>query len=151
MKKRLLPLLLSPIFGFAQGHEQNYSIPHEYISTAPVISETAPSTIQDSIFTVAEIPPSFPGGAGKLQEFYFKTLKYPQEMVEQGIEGNVFVKFIIHSNGKLGKVEVLRSPHPMLSNEAIRIVKLMPDWIPAQTKGKAVPMYYTLPIRFKLQ
>ena len=81
--------------------------------------------------------PSFPGGTNALNTFIVSNLKYPVFAQEKGIQGRVVVKFIVEKDGSISNVEVDRSV-PGLDNEAMRVVKAMPKWIPGQINGKAV-------------
>ncbi len=79
-----------------------------------------------------------------------KNLKYPADMKKAGIEGMVYLKFVIDKTGDITNIEVLRAPHKQLSNEAIRVLKLLPEFVPAKQNGRTVSQFYTLPISFKL-
>lgn len=94
--------------------------------------------------------PSFPGGANALNTFIVSNLKYPVFAQEKGIQGRVVVKFIVEKDGSISNVEVDRSV-PGLDNEAMRVVKAMPKWIPGQINGKAVKVECSHPFVFRLQ
>lgn len=94
--------------------------------------------------------PSFPGGTNALNTFIVSNLKYPVFAQEKGIQGRVVVKFIVEKDGSISNVEVDRSV-PGLDNEAMRVVKAMPKWIPGQINGKAVKMECSHPFVFRLQ
>lgn len=81
--------------------------------------------------------PSFPGGTNALNTFIASNLKYSVVAQEEGIQGRVVVKFIVEKDGSISNVEVDRSVDPGLDNEAMRVVKAMPKWIPGQINGKA--------------
>ena len=95
--------------------------------------------------------PSFPGGTNALNTFIVSNLKYPVFAQEKGIQGRVVVKFIVEKDGSISNVEVDRSVDPDLDNEAMRVVKAMPKWIPGQTNGKAVKVECSHPFVFRLQ
>ena len=80
-----------------------------------------------------------------------KELKYPVIAQENGIEGMVVVQFVVKADGHVGDIKVVRSLDPYCDKEAIRVVQTLPQWTPGMQNGRAVPVYYTLPIRFKLQ
>jgi protein TonB len=67
------------------------------------------------------------------------------------IEGTVYVQFVVDKDGKVGQVKVLRAVDKFLDKEAARVVNSMPAWKPGKQNGKAVAVYYTVPIRFQLQ
>ena len=95
--------------------------------------------------------PSFPGGTNALNTFIVSNLKYPVFAQEKGIQGRVVVKFIVEKDGSISNVEVDRSVDPGLDNEAMRVVKAMPKWIPGQINGKAVKVECSHPFVFRLQ
>lgn len=95
--------------------------------------------------------PSFPGGTNALNTFIASNLKYPVWAQEEGIQGRVVVKFIVEKDGSISNVEVDRSVSPSLDNEAMRVVKAMPKWIPGQINGKAVKVECSYPFVFRLQ
>lgn len=95
--------------------------------------------------------PSFPGGTNALNTFILSNLKYPVFAQEKGIQGRVVIKFIVEKDGSISNVEVDRSVDPDLDNEAMRVVKAMPKWIPGQINGKAVKVECSHPFVFRLQ
>ena len=95
--------------------------------------------------------PSFPGGTNALNTFIASNLKYSVVAQENGIQGRVVVKFIVEKDGSISNVEVDRSVDPGLDNEAMRVVKAMPKWIPGQINGKAVKVECSYPFVFQLQ
>ncbi len=104
----------------------------------------------DQIFMVVEKMPEFPGGKLALQQYLADSLIYPPKAIEQGIEGRVYVSFTIDATGKIMDVKILRSVHPLLDAEALRVVKAMPRWVPGEQRGKVVNVSYNLPIAFSL-
>ena len=85
-----------------------------------------------------------------MTEWIDDNLKYPVEAAMDGIEGRVIVQFIVRPTGKVVDAEVVRGIAPSLDKEALRLINIMPNWIPGRQKGKAVNVRYTLPITFKL-
>jgi TonB family protein len=102
------------------------------------------------VFTVVEEMPDFPGGDKARIQFLVENIKYPREAREHGIQGIVYITFIITITGEIKDVRSLKSPHQLLTNEAIRVIKLMPKWIPGKQNGKAVNVQYNMPIKFTL-
>lgn len=92
----------------------------------------------------------FPGGPEKLKEYLKKNLSYPDIAREEGVEGKVFVKFVVSKNGTIKDVKVIRSVDPLLDKEAIRVVSQMPNWTPAEQHNKPCASYFTLPVNFVL-
>lgn len=94
---------------------------------------------------------SFPGGSDALSTFLKENTKYPAEAIKQNIEGTVYVKFIINREGGITNIEVVRSVHPLLDEEAKRVVKSMPNWEPGKQRGVPILVSQTLPINFVLE
>ncbi len=103
------------------------------------------------IFTIVETMPSFPGGEKKLFEYLGKNIKYPSMAKDAGIQGVVYVSFVVEPDGSIGEVKVLRGIGGGCDEEAVRVVKAMPKWNPGKQRGKPVRVRYNLPIRFILQ
>lgn len=104
----------------------------------------------EQIYDIVEQYPEFPGGYSALTEWIDDNLKYPVEAAMDGIEGRVIVQFIVRPTGKVVDAKVVRGIAPSLDKEALRLINIMPNWIPGRQKGKAVNVRYTLPITFKL-
>ena len=102
------------------------------------------------VFHVVEQMPQFPGGQAAMMKFIADSLRYPSVSCEHRIEGSVVVKFVVDCEGNILNPSVVRSIDPLLDKEAIRVVKLMPKWIPGRQNGKPVCVIYNVPIRFKL-
>jgi periplasmic protein TonB len=102
-------------------------------------------------YLVVEQMPDFPGGEGELYKYLQEHIKFPAMARESGITGTVYVRFIVDKNGKISNVSLLRGVGGGCDEEAIRVVKCMPDWKPGKQNGIAVPVYYTLPVKFILK
>lgn len=114
---------------------------------------TTPSSSSNSsnnVFTSVEEQPQFPGGEAGLASYISKNLHYPKIAQENGIQGRVVVKFVVTKTGSIGEVIVLKSVDPSLDNEAIRLVKSLPKFIPGKNNGYPVNVWYALPLNFKL-
>lgn len=105
-------------------------------------------TGEAEIFQVVENMPEFPGG--NVQKWIAKNVKYPVLAQENGIQGKVFVQFVIEKDGGITDVKVLRGVDASLDKEAVRVIQSMPKWKPGKQRGKAVRVSYTLPINFQL-
>ncbi len=119
-------------------------------------AETATATVslqqkKNKVYDQPEVLPEFPGGMQKLMEYLRTSVKYPAEAQKKSIQGRVFVQFIVEKNGTISHLEISKATHPLLDNEALRVVESMPKWTPGKVKGKAVRTSMTLPISFKLQ
>lgn len=95
-----------------------------------------------------DINPGFPGGRMSFKDWLKKHLKYPAAAKRMGIEGNVIVGFLVDKNGKISEVSIIESLHRLCDREAMRVVKLMPAWIPGVKKGKIIGGKHTLEIPF---
>lgn len=95
--------------------------------------------------------PEFPGGYKKMMDFLAANVKYPEAAVEGAISGRVVVQFTVKKDGSIDDIEVIRSVYPDLDEEAVRVVKLLPNFIPATIDGEAIDCTFTLPIQFCLQ
>lgn len=113
-------------------------------------SSSADSSSDHYVYVKVERKANFPGGNAALSKFLNNNLVYPQEAVEQNIQGCVLVKFVVGKDGTITDVQVAHGVHELLDNEAVRVVKMMPKWVPAQNRGKDCASSFTLPIRFNL-
>lgn len=106
----------------------------------------------NSVFTVVEDMPEFPGGQRALFKYLSEHIKYPVIAQENGIQGRVICQFTIDKGGSIVDVEVVRSAgDPSLDREAVRVIKSMPKWKPGQQRGLLVRTRYTLPCNFSLK
>jgi periplasmic protein TonB len=121
----------------------------EYV--APVKSEEEESAEEAQIFMVVESMPEYPGGEAALYAFLADNIKYPQMAKESGIQGRVFVTFVVERDGRVTDVRVLRGIGGGCDEEAIRVVQSMPKWTPGKQRGKSVRVQYNLPVKFTLQ
>jgi TonB family protein len=139
----LFVLLLTSIVSNAQVQDS------EQLIQQPKAVEESP---QEETFVIVEKMPEFPGGQAALMQYLNSKIKYPEECRKMGVEGKVFVKFIVDATGNIINVQVLRGvvDGKLLEKEAIRVVESMPNWKPGTQGGKAVSVYFTLPISFKL-
>lgn len=115
---------------------------------APKVIETP---VQQEIFTVVEEQPGYPGGEEARISFLQQNIKYPEEAKEIGIQGKVFVTFVVEVDGSITDVRVLRGIGGGCDEEAIRVVKSMPKWVPGKQRGVPVRVQFNLPIKFTLQ
>jgi TonB family protein len=98
-----------------------------------------------------ESSPEFKGGEKAFREFLQKNLIYPQEAKEKGIEGTVYVEFIVNADGSIENIAIVRSVHKLLDEEAIRVIKLTSGkWNPGKQNGKAVKASMIVPVKLKL-
>ena len=126
--------------------DQNEVI-EEYV--APEIVED--EVVEAEIFTVVEQMPEFPGGMNRLAEYLATNIRYPQLARESGIQGRVFINFVVEADGSVTNVRVIRSLGGGCDEEAMRVVRNMPRWTPGRQRGRAVRVSYNLPVNFRLQ
>ena len=140
-----------------------------------------PPTIQnaihdDPIFEVVEEPAQYPGGQAALMQYLAQNIRYPKISAEHGVQGRILVQFVIEKDGSLSNFKVVKDAKPVsdgiavnaqgttaegndipkeaygaLNIEALRVLREMPNWIPAKQRGEVVRLKYTLPITFRLQ
>mgnify|MGYP003304605262 CR=1 FL=1 len=97
----------------------------------------------------AELP-EYPGGMIACMNFIAENVKYPSKALKKGIQGRVFVEFIIERDGSISDANVLNSIHPLLDAEAVRVIKQMPKWEPGKQDGNPVRVKFTVPINFNI-
>ena len=107
--------------------------------------------VETEIFTVVESMPEFPGGMGELMKFLAQNIKYPPLAKESGIQGRVFINFVVEPTGAISNVKILRGIGGGCDEEAVRVVESMPKWKPGKQRGKNVRVSYNLPVKFTLQ
>jgi TonB family protein len=112
---------------------------------------TSGNTTTEEAFMVVEQMPEFPGGMAKLMEYLSQNVRYPALAMQQRVQGRVVVEFVVNKDGSISEESILRSVHPLLNEEALRVVKNMPKWSPGMQRGKAVRVRYTVPVLFRLQ
>ena len=106
--------------------------------------------LEESVFSVVQQQPQFPGGTAAMNKFISEHIRYPQAAKEKGIEGRVIVQFTVDKTGQVRDAQVVRSIEPSLDAEAIRVVESMPLWKPGTQDGKPVDVRYTIPVNFNL-
>ena len=118
----------------------------EYI---PVMEEEE-EIVEAEIFTVVEAMPEYPGGMGELMTYLATSIKYPPLAKESGIQGRVFINFVVEPDGSISNVKVLRGIGGGCDEEAVRVVSQMKKWKPGMQRGKPVRVSYNLPVKFTL-
>lgn len=97
-----------------------------------------------------DVMPSFPGGECALIKYINETRRYPEKAYFNRVQGRVMCKFIVHSDGSINKISVIKGVEDSLDEEAVRIIREMPRWESAKHNGRSVPVYYVLTIPFRL-
>jgi len=122
----------------------------EIVAYVPIVVEEE-AVVEAEIFLVVEDPAQFPGGEAARLKFLQENIRYPQIAREMGIQGTVYVTFVVEPNGALSNIKVLRGIGGGCDEEAIRVVGLMPRWQAGKQRGQAVRVQFNMPIRFVLQ
>jgi len=106
--------------------------------------------VEGEILQVVDNMPTFKGGQEAYVEFLMSNLKYPSEAQDQGVEGTVYVQFVITKEGKVAEAQIKKGVSEELDEEALRVVNMCPDWNPGSHEGKQVNTMFMMPIKFKL-
>ena len=114
-----------------------------------IVEEKKPE--KEEVFRAVEQMPQFPGGDAELMKFLRDNIVYPAMAQENNVQGKVIVQFVVTKTGDIGEVKVVKSVDRDLDNEAIRVCKKLPKFIPGKQNGQPVNVWYTLPVTFKLQ
>ena len=156
-----LPLLALLFLAFS--FDQKTPDPQERVH--PVLkAPTATDTLPDAeVYKVVEEKPFFPGceeltdaeqkrlcSQKKMLEFIYTNIKYPKEAREKGTEGMSVVQFVVEKNGSIADAEIIRSIGGECDEEVLKVVYMMPNWIPGKQQGEAVRTQFILPVKFKL-
>jgi protein TonB len=122
-------------------------------TTPPPLDFSTESSSVDydgEIFDVVEAEPQFSGGEIAMQDFIKKKVKYPEMAIQMGDQGKVYVRFVVEKDGSVTNVEIARGTTKELDLEAMRVIRMMPKWIPGKQRGKPVRTRVVVPISFKL-
>ena len=106
--------------------------------------------LDTNVYDMPEQMPEFPGGATAMEHFISDNLTYPDEARAKKIQGKVYIQFVVEKDGSVSHVKIRRGVHPLLDEEAIRVIKMMPAWKPGSMRGKIVRVRHTIPIVFAL-
>lgn len=140
--QKSLSLSVSILFSKSEGSRLVENKTHQYESPRIIDGE--------DVFILAEVMPEYPGGDEALRQFLASEVKYPESAIKKGIQGRVFVSFIVDKNGDVRDARVARGIYKALDDEALRVVKAMPKWSPGSQRGSSVAVSYTVPINFVL-
>ena len=100
--------------------------------------------------TTVDLKPTFPGGNSALNNFLRNNVVYPEEALKKKMTGTVYIQFDVSETGEVKNPKILGSAGAPLDNEAIRIVHMMPLWLPAEKNGKKLKSVFFLPVKFQL-
>ncbi len=104
----------------------------------------------EAIHDVVQVEPEFPGGWNAFYKFVGSNIEYPAQERRMGIEGKVFVRFVIEKDGSLSNIQIIRGLSPRCDDETMRVLKQVPNFKPARHNGKTVRKRMILPVNFKL-
>jgi len=122
------------------------------INVAPVISAKPEEEEEEAqVFFIVEDMPEFPGGEMALRTYIANAIKYPVIAQENGIQGKVYVTFVVGKDGSVSNASIARGVDPSIDKEALRVINTLPKWKPGKQRGKPVNVSYTVPINFQLQ
>lgn len=107
--------------------------------------------VEGEVLDLVEVAPEFPGGIPALMKFLAQNVKYPTDAQKAGKQGRVIAQFVVTTDGSVADVKIIRGIDASLDQEAIRVIKAMPQWKPGTQDGQPVNVRYTLPVVFKLQ
>jgi TonB family protein len=106
---------------------------------------------KDSTFSMYEQMPEYPGGQPALAKFLSNNIQYPEDAKRKGISGRVYIQFIVSSTGELTRIKCVHGIGGGCDEESIRVVKMMPKWIPGKEDGVPISIYFNCPIVYTLQ
>jgi TonB family protein len=115
--------------------------------TSHVFSQN--STDENTIYVKVDKMPEFPGGQVALVKYLSKNIKYPSKYKKDKVNGRVFVSFVVDKTGKVGQAKVVKSLNEECDKEAIRVISIMPNWIPGEKDGSKVNVQFGLPVNFE--
>lgn len=113
-------------------------------------TETATEIVDTEVFTIVNKMPQFFNGERGLADFIANQMRYPIEARQQGVEGRIICSFIVGIDGSISNVEVVQGLHPQLDAEAVRVLSIMPKWIPGENNGEKVSVKCLQPIDFNI-
>lgn len=116
-------------------------------------AETGAQTLADTsvVFMVVEEMPEFPGGQEKMFEYLRQNINYPEAAKKNGVTGKVFVNFVVEKDGTISTVQITRGIGGGCDEEAVRVIKSMPNWKPGKQRGEAMRVQFQMPINFVLK
>jgi periplasmic protein TonB len=125
---------------------------NSFAQTPPEFDDTQVKEKREEVFVSVEVMPEFPSGQEALFDYIVKNIKYPKKEKKAGIQGTVYVYFVVDKQGRVTNTEVKRGVRggAGLDEEALRVISSMPPWSPAKHNGKPVMVAYTLPVKFIL-
>lgn len=121
-----------------------------YVSLS-CFAQTRGKVTKEKVFSYVEQMPQFPGGEADLQRYIMTNFKYPKASLEKGVQGTMMARFVVNTDGSVGKVVILKGLDSLCNKEAKRVISSLPHFTPGRQNGKAVKVWYTIPIRLMLR
>lgn len=122
----------------------------EYVAPAQIQLEDEKSVAEEAPFVIVEKMPEFPGEIDAMKEFLAKNIEFPTAATEIGIQGTVYLNFVIEKDGSITHIKTLRGIGGGCDEEAERVISKMPKWNPGNQRGKPVRVSFNIPVIFKL-
>ena len=142
------------LFSFSKPLSSNklitFSILFISLLTGCAKRQEDPHSGNDEIYTAVEHPAEFPGGIDAFYTYLQANIHYPEQAIQDGVQGKVYVTFIVEKDGSLTDVKVMRGIGDGCDEEAVRVIKASPKWNPGKQNGVVVRQQYTVPIDFEL-
>jgi TonB family protein len=123
---------------------------NEQLIPPPPLDDNNETDEEEPVFIIVESMPEYPGGQNSMITFIQEQLKYPQDAIDEGIQGRVFVNFVVEKDGSLSGIKVIRGVSGSLDAEAIRVIESMPKWIAGMQREQNVRVSQTVPVSFIL-
>ncbi len=143
MKKTVIFVLVMVLGMFVVKATENYQ--GQWLESTKTLT-VAVQDNPDSVYSAVEYNAEFPGGIDAMMD----NIKYPEQALKDSVSGIVMLIFVVEKDGSIDDIKVYVSVGSGCDEEAVRIVKMMPKWTPAQDKGKAVRQIFCLPVNFQL-
>lgn len=140
-------VVITDLFDIPDPNEVNEFLPYDYFDGVidPIETDVAPVVWTEQM-------PEPPGGEAALKVFVAKNIEYPQLAIDNDIQGTVYVRFVVNEKGKVQHPELVKGVDPLLDDEALRVIKLLPDFKPGMdSDGRAVSVWFSMPIVFQLR
>ena len=145
LQETKVTISIADVKGNDEEHGKDIAEIKQVVTQAPV------EEVEEKPYTAVEQMPQFPGGEAELLKYIFDKLRYPTISQENGVQGKVYIRFVVSKTGEVKDAQVMRSLDPYCDKEALRVIRTLPRWIPGKQNGVNVPVYYVVPITFKLQ
>jgi protein TonB len=119
--------------------------------TENAVTSADKEVMKEGAYQKVDEMPLFPGGDTALLKYIGDSTRYPKEAKIKAIQGKVITRFMVKADGTVSDVSVLKGVDPLLDHEAARVVATLPKFTPGKLKGKNVPVWYMVPITFRLK